>query len=122
MAIGLGPCGAHGGAFACIEHAELDASLVGGFGHRPAEGVHFLHQMAFAYAADGRVARHLPQRFDVVGQQQCGATHARGGKGRFGAGVASADDDDIKVPRIIHGVRLLYLDVHFMRVNPWRQS
>ena len=53
-------------AFACVQAAELDAGLVGGQRHRAAESVEFTHEMAFADAADGRVARHLSKRFDVV--------------------------------------------------------
>jgi hypothetical protein len=44
------------------------------------------------------VAAHLPQRLDVVRQQQRGAAHARGGQGSLGAGMAAADDDDVELP------------------------
>ena len=50
--------------------------------------------MTLADAADRGIAAHLSQRFDVVRQQQGALSHAGSRKGRFGAGVAAADDDD----------------------------
>jgi hypothetical protein len=43
-----------------------------------------------------RVAAHLPQRLDVVRQQQRLAAHAGRGQRGFGAGMAAADHDHIK--------------------------
>ena len=51
--------------------------------------------MPFADAADGGVARHLPERFDVVGEQERVRAHACGGECGFRAGVSAADDDDV---------------------------
>ena len=51
--------------------------------------------MAFADAADGGVARHLAEGFDVVWEQQGLRTHACGGKRGFRACVAAADDDNV---------------------------
>ena len=101
-AVGLGPRGAHGRALAAVEDAELDAGLVGGGGHRAAQRIHLLDQVALADAADRRVAAHLPQRLDVVGQQQRGAAHAGSGQRRFRAGMAATNDDDIKSLRVLH--------------------
>src|SRR6266705_99327 len=53
-----------------IEGAKLDAGLVVGDRHRPAERIDFLDEMTFADAADGRITRHLSQSFDIVRQQQ----------------------------------------------------
>jgi hypothetical protein len=58
--------------------------------------------MAFANAADGRVATHLPQGLDVVAQQQGAATHAGAGQRRFGAGVSAADHNHIKLLGVKH--------------------
>ena len=60
------------------------------------QGVDLFDQVALADAADRGVAAHLPQRLDVVGQQQGLAAHARGGERGLGAGMAAADDDDIE--------------------------
>src|SRR5690606_20440493 len=101
-AVGLDAGGAHGRTLAAVEHAELDAAAVGGARHGAAEGIDFLDQMAFADAADGRIARHLAEGYDVVGQQQGSAAHARRGQAGLGAGMAAADDDDIKTFRVVH--------------------
>ena len=60
--------------------------------------------MAFAYAADGRIAGHLPQRLDAVSEQQCAAAHAGRRQRGFGAGVAAADHDHVKLFGEVHGV------------------
>ena len=73
--VGLCAGGAHGGTFARIQDPKLNARFVGRDCHRSAEGVHFLHQVPLADAANGRVARHLAQRFDIVREQQRRATH-----------------------------------------------
>lgn len=57
-------------AFAAVQYAELDAALVGGHGHRAAEGIDFLDQMALADATDSRVATHGTEGFHVMRQQQ----------------------------------------------------
>ena len=44
--------------------------LVGGDRHRTAQRVDLLDEVSLADAADRRVARHLPERLDVVGEQQ----------------------------------------------------
>ena len=103
--VGLGPCGAHGRAFAGIENTELDARLVRGQRHGTAQRVHFLDQVPLADATDGRVAAHLSQRLDVVAQQQRLATHAGGRQRSLSSGMAAANDDDIEFLWVEHGVR-----------------
>ena len=67
-AVSLCPRSAHGGAFGTVQNAELDTTDIGGQRHRTAHGIYFLDQMALADATDGRVARHLTQCLNVVGQ------------------------------------------------------
>ena len=93
VAINLRPGGPYRRTLAGIEDTELYPAPVRSPGHDPAQGVYFLDQVAFADAADGRIARHLPQGIDTVGQQQGTHTHARGGQGSLCAGMAPADDD-----------------------------
>ncbi len=57
--------------------------------------------MALADTADGRVAGHLPQGIDVVGQQQGAGAHARTGQGGLGTPVAAAYDNDIELLGVI---------------------
>jgi hypothetical protein len=59
----------------------------------PPERIDLLHQVTLADAADGRIAAHLPQRLDIVGEQQGASAHARSRERGFGAGMAAADDD-----------------------------
>ena len=101
-AVGLGAGGAHCRTLGGVEGAELDAADVGGQRHGAAERVHFFYQMTLADAADRRVARHLPQRLDIVGQQQGVAAHARGRQRGFGTGMAAAHHDHVKGRRINH--------------------
>ena len=56
-----------------------------------------------ANAANAGVAAHLPQGFDVVGEQQRFAAHAGSGQRRLGAGVAATDDDYVKSLGVKHG-------------------
>jgi hypothetical protein len=58
--------------------------------------------MPLADAADAGVAAHLPQGFNIVGQQQSGAAHARCGQRGFGASMAATNNDDIKDFWVIH--------------------
>ena len=101
-AVGLRARRPHRRPLAGIEDPELDPRLVGRDAHRAAERVHFLDQVSLADPADRGIARHLPQRLDVVGEQQRATTHARGGEGCFGTGVAATDDDDVEFFWIKH--------------------
>ena len=71
--------------------------------HRAAERVDLLDQVALADAADRRVAAHLPERLDVVRQQQRARAHARRRQRGLGAGVAAADHDDVELLGKPHG-------------------
>ena len=94
-AVDLRPGGPHCRTLAGVEDAELYSAPVRGGAHDPAQGVYLLHQVAFADTADGRVARHLPQGIDAVGQQQGTRAQARRGQGSLGPGVAAADDNHL---------------------------
>ncbi|MDR9356858.1 hypothetical protein FEO99_05758 [Burkholderia multivorans] len=102
-AVRLGACRAYGRAFRRIQDPELDPRFVGGGRHRAAQRIDFLDQMALADAADRRIAAHLPERFDVVGQQQRLRAHSGGRQRGFRAGMTAADDDDVKFCGIKHG-------------------
>lgn len=58
--------------------------------------------MAFADAADGGVARHLAEGFDIVAEQKRLRAHARSGERGFGAGMAAADHDYIVLFGVNH--------------------
>ncbi len=100
--VGLGASSTHGRPLGAVEDAELDAAFVGGQRHRAAQGVHLFDQMALANATNGRVAAHLPQRLDVVRQQQSFAAHACRSQRSFGSGMAATDHDHIEFLRVKH--------------------
>ena len=101
-AIGLGTSGTHRRPLAAVENAELDATPVRRQRHGATEGVDLLYQMPLADTSNGRVATHLADGFDVVGQQQCVRTHARRRKRSLGAGMAATDYNHIEVLRVPH--------------------
>ena len=61
------------------------------------ERIDFHYQMAFANAAEARVAAHLADRVDALRYERSAKTHAS--RGRLAARVPSADDDDAEVRR-----------------------
>jgi hypothetical protein len=97
VAVGLAARRAHGRALGGVEGSPLDAGQVGSMGHRPAQRVDLLDQVALADAADGRVAAHCPDRLHIVGQQQGARAAACRRQRGLGAGVAAANDDHVVV-------------------------
>src|SRR5204862_80504 len=93
--VGLGAGGAHRRTLAGIQRAELDSGAVRTARHGAAERVDLAYQVSLADAADGRIAAHLADRLDALGEEQGARTHARAGQRRLGAGVSAADHDDI---------------------------
>ncbi len=96
LAVGLGPGSAHGGAFAAIEDAELDAAGVGDPAHEAVEGVDLAHQMALAQPPNGGVAGHGADGREAMGDECRPRAHARRGRGGLTAGVAATDHDDVE--------------------------
>ena len=100
--VGLCTGGTHGSTLGRVKDAKLDAGFVRSLSHRPAQCIHLLDQMPLAYAPDGRVAGHQPQRINVVREQQRSATHARGSQRGLGSGMAAANYDYIEFLRGLH--------------------
>ena len=94
--VGLSARRTNGRALRRIQDAELNTALVRRGRHCAAERVDFLDQMAFANAANRRIAAHLAEGFDVVRQQERRVTHARRSQSGFGAGMTAAYDDYVK--------------------------
>jgi hypothetical protein len=103
-AVGLRSRRPHCRAFGGIQDAELDARFVGGDRHGAAQRIDFLDQMPLADAADGRIARHRAQRFDVVREQQGFHPHARRSQRRLAARMAAAHHYHIKNIGENHGL------------------
>jgi hypothetical protein len=70
--------------------------LLDGPGHRSAERVDLAHEVPLADAAEGRVATHLAEGLDALGQQQSLVAHPRGRERRLGAGMAATHHNDLK--------------------------
>ena len=104
----LGAWASNCGAFPAVEHAELDAGGVGNFAHNAIERVDFPDQMAFAEAADGGVARHFADGFQLVGDEKGRGAEARGSGGCFAASVASSDHDHIIHFGVLWNRRVIY--------------
>ena len=99
--------GAYRRTLSRIQRAEVDTRPVRCDGHGAAQGIDLAHQVGLADAADGRVARHLPDGLDAHRQQQRPRAHASGRQRGLGAGMTAADDDDVETFRMIHGTSLV---------------
>ncbi len=99
----LRPRGTDRWSLAGIERAKVDARAVRGACHGAAERIDLPRQVTLADTADGRIAAHLPERIEIVGQQQRACAGSRRGESRLGSGVASAHHDAVELFGIVHG-------------------
>ena len=97
LAVGLGARALHGRTLGAVEQPELDAGGVGDAAHQAVEGVDLAHQVALAEAADGRIAGHLADRGEGVGDERRARAHARSRGRGFAAGVAAAHNDHVEL-------------------------
>ena len=87
----------HRRALARVEHARLNEHIVDRAAHFAAERVDFAHQMPFARAADGWIARHHRHLIEMQRQQQRLYAHARRGQRRLAPRMARARNDQLKL-------------------------
>ena len=102
LAVGLRARPAHRRSLAAVEHAELDAALVGDPAHQAVERIDLAHQMALAEPADRRIAGHRADGREPVRDQRRARAHARSRSRSLAAGMAAADHDDIEGSHGIH--------------------
>ena len=95
IAVDLGAGRAHRRPLAGVQRAELDTAMIRRRRHDAAECVDLPDQMPFADTADSRIAAHLAEGLDTLGEQQGARAGASRGEGRLGTGVAATDDDDV---------------------------
>jgi hypothetical protein len=95
--IGLGTRRPHRRTLTGIEDAEMDAGPVRCARHDATQGIDFLHQMTLADAANGRIAAHLAEGVDIMREQESTGTQACRRQGRLGAGMTTANDDDLEL-------------------------
>ena len=91
------------GALGPVQHTELDARHIGQPSHQPVQRIDLTHQMPLAQPTDSRVAAHLADGFQLLGQQQGAGASARRRSRSFAAGVAAADHDDVEGVGGTHG-------------------
>src|SRR5262249_23470645 len=80
-----------------IEDPKLDTRLVRGDRHGAAERIYLFDEVSFSNTPDRRIAGHLTEGLEIVGQQQGLATGPGRGERRLGAGVTAADHDDVEL-------------------------
>jgi hypothetical protein len=100
--IRLSARGAHRRTLRGIEDSELDACLIGSQRHGAVHGVYFFDQMSLANSSNRGIAGHLAQRFDAMREKERATPHSSGSEGRFGAGVAATDHNDVEFRREVH--------------------
>src|SRR5690554_12073 len=105
LAISLGPGGSDRRSFARIENTKLDAAVIGSQSHGATQSVNLFDQMAFANTANSGIARHLPQSFHIVSQQQRATSHAGCCQAGLGASMTTAYHNNVKCFRVMHSAR-----------------
>jgi hypothetical protein len=94
--ISLGPRSPYGRAFPGVETAELNATGIYGPSHLTTKGINLADQVAFADAADGRVARHLSDAVTAQREHEGAETRTCRGQGGLNARMPGPNDDYIE--------------------------
>ena len=97
LLIRLGPRAMHGGAFAAVEQAKLNARRVDRPAHDAAEGVDLADDLTLGDSADGRITAHLADRVLIEGDKRSPRADARRDVSGFAARVPRADYDDVEL-------------------------
>ncbi len=95
LLVALGPRRPDGRAFRGIQHAPLDAGGVRVQAHHPAEGIDFPDHVALGKPANRRIAGHLRDRVEVLGQHGHLAAEPGGRHGGLHPGMAGANHNHI---------------------------
>jgi len=88
-------------AFAAVEHSKLYTGLVGAPCHLTAERVKLAHEMAFACAADIRIARHIANSVEVYRKADDARAETRGGQRGLNPRMPRAYNGDIELSRFV---------------------
>src|SRR5690625_8022561 len=75
--------------------------MIRGQSHGATQCINFFDQVTLANTANGGVARHLPQRVEVMGQQQRSTAHTRGHAEGLCARMTTANDNDVEAYRAV---------------------
>ena len=93
--VDLGSWSSHRCASRPVQQTELDACRICQTTHQAIEGVDFTNEMPLTQTSDGRVARHLADTPDGMGDEDDASPDPCGRRGRFAAGMAAADHDHV---------------------------
>ena len=107
LAVGLGARALHGRPLGTVEQPELDAGRVGDAPHQAVQRIDLAHQVALTEPADSRVARHLANCREFVGDQRGACAHAGRRSRSLAAGMAATDNDDVE-GRLEHWVAISF--------------
>ena len=99
--VGLYAQGVDGGAFAAVEHPELNARSVRRLAHLAAEHIKLADEMPLARAADGGVARHVADAVEIHREAHGAQPEPRRGERGLDARVSGADDGNIKFSGVV---------------------
>ena len=80
----------HGGTLRAVQHPKLDGGGIGHLCHLSAQGVNLAYYLAFGYAANGWVARHLANLVHIHRHQQRLGTHVSCRCGSLASGVTAS--------------------------------
>ena len=86
---------AHARSLRRVEHPALDRGGVGVDPHDAAERVDLADHVPLGQSADRRVARHLPDRIEILREHRRLATRARRRQRRLDPGMPRADDEHV---------------------------
>ncbi len=96
LAIGLGPRPPHRRPLAPVQHAELNAALIGHPAHQAVQGIDLAHQMPLAQPTDRRIAGHRPNGRPGMGDQRRGRACAGSGGGGLAPRMPTPHDDHVE--------------------------
>ncbi len=84
-------------ALAAVQQPELNAGPIRDPAHESVEGVDLADEVPLPEPADGRIARHRPDRLEPVRDERRLRPDPRSSGRRLGAGMSPTDHDDIEV-------------------------
>ena len=93
--VALRPRGSNRRPLRPVEHPELNARQVGRPPHDAAERIDFAHDGPLGDPADGGIARHLPDGFEILREEERARPGAAGECRRLRARVSGTDHDDV---------------------------
>ena len=96
----------HGGAFAAVQQAELDAGLVGNFAHHAVHRINFAYQVPLAQSANGRITGHHANAGQRHRDKRCIRAHPRSRVGGLCTRMATTDHQNVKMFHVKHSCHL----------------